>query len=440
MLLVFASSASAEVGYAVVKKIQGSVQYTSAIGQGDLKVGQVLTAGARISTQANSFVDLNLGVNGDALRVEESSTVTLTELTFRRLRRDTAVVKTEMNVTRGHVVANVVKKLSRASRYRIRTPNGVAGIRGTCVQAGVTGVLAVIGTVQFTTVNGQVSLVIGGFVMSAGSNQPLKAATVQTQGVASSATASTANTGTAAMVQATVQQFAQAIASQAASNAPNTQQATQVAAQTAAAVVAALTQAIQQAAQTAPPEIQQQVQQAAQAVQQQVVATTMTAAAGAAATATVAVATAQGATPQQAQQQAQQSAQNAAQSAGQAAVNSAPAGQQQQAAQQAAQVQQTVAAVTQNTIVAVQQTLASGGTVDQAVNQGSESTPTVTVDTNNPGAAPTVTPTGTGQTGTTTGTQQAGTVTTITDTVIDTTPTEPVITGITGGNKGGGTQ
>ena len=177
-ITLFADTAQADVGYALVKKVQGTVKYTSAIGQGPLKVGQVLTAGARITTDAGSYVDLNLGVNGDALRVEESSTVTLTELTFRKTRMGD-VVKTEMNVTKGHVVANVVRKLSRNSRYNIRTPNGVAGIRGTCIQAGVTGVLAVIGQVQFTPVNGQVQLVVGGFVMAVGQNQPIRAAVVR---------------------------------------------------------------------------------------------------------------------------------------------------------------------------------------------------------------------------------------------------------------------
>jgi hypothetical protein len=445
--LTFGSQAVADQGYALVKKIQGTATYTSALGQGPLKEGQVLIAGAQITTAANSYVDLNLGVNGDALRVEENSSLTLTELTFRKYRSGT-VVKTEMNVTQGHVVANVVRKLSRNSRYNIRTPNGVAGIRGTCVRAGSTMVLALIGQVQFTTVNGQTSLIIGGFVMSAGANQPFRAAMVETQGVATTATQSTANTGTAAMVQQTVQQFAAAIAAQAAVGGATTPGATpaqtaQTAAQTAAAVVEALVQAVEQAAAEAPPEIRAEVQRAVQTVQQQAAAVTVQAAASAAATATVAATTQAGSTPQQVAQ-AQQAAAQAAAQAGQLAIQSAArtaarsaqnsgstqqqvAQAQQAAAQTAAQqVQQTQATIpqtTSSTIQAVTQTIQSGGNVDAAVNSGAEAS---TAPSGSSGDGGTSTPTATTQS------------TTVVDTSTDS--QDPVVTGVQGRGRTTTTQ
>lgn len=382
-LFLQCGSAKAANGYAIVKKIQGSALYTSSIGEAAIKVGQQLQAGQRITTGKDSYVDLDLGINGDALRIEAESTVSFTELTFRKLRRDTAV-KTDINVTRGVVVANVVRKLSRSSRYRIKTPNGAAGIRGTCVQVGVNQVVTVTGAVQFTPVNGQVQMVVGGFAFRAGANATQRLAPQQTQGIAASATASTANIGNPQMLQATVQQFVQAIASQAAVNADSAEQATATATQTAAAAVQALTEAVQSEAANAPPEIREQVQQAVQVIQQQAASIMVTAAATAAATATVAIATRDGATPEQAKAQAQEAAANAATQAGEIAVENAAKSTAnpnaaQNAAQQVESVKKQVTAVATETIEATQNTLAAGGSADQAINMGAESTPTVSV-------------------------------------------------------------
>ena len=377
------STAFAETGYAIVKKIQGTARYTGSIGEIALRVGQQLSVGQRITTDKDSYVDLDLGINGDALRIEAESSVTFTELTFRKLRRET-VVRTDLNVTKGVVVANVVKKLSRSSRYRIKSPAGAAGIRGTCVQVGVAGVVTVTGSVQFTSVNGRVQMVLGGFAFNAGGNAAQRAGTARTQSIAASATASTTNIGNPQMLQATVQQFVQAIASQAAVTAANTDQATTTATQTAAAAIQALTDAVQQEAATAPAEIRAQVQQAVQAVQSQAASITVTAAAAAAATATVAIATREGATPQQAEAQAQEAATKAATQAGEIAVEKARQdttnpNAARNAAQQVDSVKQQVSTVASDTIKATQTSLASGGNADQAINTAAESTPTVTV-------------------------------------------------------------
>lgn len=274
-LMLMASPAEAKVNYATVKRVVGQATYTSPAGKGSLTSKMTLFQGSRITTGPNSFVDLDLGVNGDALRIESSSTVSLTMLTSRQVSTRQTIVNTEMNVTRGHVVANVVRKLSRASRYNIRTPSGVAGIRGTCIQAGVSGTIALIGQVTFVpTAGGGVRIIIPGFVMTAGANQPVRASLVQVSGVAQSAVGSTASAGTSAMVSQSVQSFAAAIASMA-SQAAATSVANGTPAQQAAAISSAASQAVNQlipqlvaavqaAAANAPPEIRAQVQYAAQ--------------------------------------------------------------------------------------------------------------------------------------------------------------------------------
>ncbi|MGY8672039.1 MAG: FecR domain-containing protein [Verrucomicrobiia bacterium] len=274
-LMLMASPAQAKVNYAMVKRVVGQATYTSPAGSGALTSKMQLFQGSRITTGPDSFVDVDLGVNGDALRIEASSTVSLTMLTSRQVSSRQTVVNTEMNVTRGHVVANVVRKLSRASRYNIRTPSGVAGIRGTCIQAGVSGTIALIGQVTFVpTAGGGVRIIIPGFVMTAGANQPVRASLVQVSGVAQSAVGSTASAGTSAMVSQSVQSFAAAIASMA-SQAAATSVANGTPAQQAAAISSAASQAVNQlipqlvaavqaAAANAPPEIRAQVQYAAQ--------------------------------------------------------------------------------------------------------------------------------------------------------------------------------
>lgn len=279
-LMLMASPAQAKVNYAMVKRVVGQATYTSPAGSGSLTSKMTLFQGSRITTGPDSFVDLDLGENGDALRIEASSTVSLTMLTSRRVASRQTVVNTQMEVTRGHVVANVVRKLSRASRYNIRTPSGVAGIRGTCIKAGVSGTIALIGRVEFVpTAGGGVRIIIPGFVMTAGANQPVRASLVQVSGVAQSAVGATASAGTSAMVSQSVQTFAAAIASMA-SQAAATSVANGTPAQQAAAISSAASQAVNKlipqllaavraAAANAPPEIQAKVQYAAQVLEAQ---------------------------------------------------------------------------------------------------------------------------------------------------------------------------
>ncbi|NBV21200.1 MAG: hypothetical protein EBS05_04665 [Proteobacteria bacterium] len=202
------------IGTAQVKKVVGTVSYADAGGSGPIKEGDVFRQGTTITTGAGSFVDLDLGVNGDALRVEADSTLALNQLNY--VKAGQPVMNTGLEVTKGTVVANVIHKLSSASRYEIKTPAGVAGIRGTVLQAGTAQIMCLVGTVEFRpTAGGGVQLVIGGTVYSGANNTVTKATTVQTSGLAKSATACTQSVAPAS-VTAVVQQFTAAIAAQAA--------------------------------------------------------------------------------------------------------------------------------------------------------------------------------------------------------------------------------
>ena len=117
-------------GSAKVRQIKGSARYSADSGAWiPLKVGTTLHPGASVQTAPESIVDLDLGENGPMIRIAPNSTVSLDKLTFAGTGID-SVIETRLSVQNGTLIGNV-KKLAKASKYEIKTPNGVAGIRGT---------------------------------------------------------------------------------------------------------------------------------------------------------------------------------------------------------------------------------------------------------------------------------------------------------------------
>jgi hypothetical protein len=74
-------------------------------------------------------VDLFLGDNGPIVRVTEDTTLGLDRLTVDRTGVD-KVIETQLDLRNGRILGNV-KRLAAASKYEVKTPHGVAGIRGT---------------------------------------------------------------------------------------------------------------------------------------------------------------------------------------------------------------------------------------------------------------------------------------------------------------------
>ncbi len=94
-----------------------------------LTAGLRLHSGATIKTGPGSVVDLFFGSSAGTLRVTENSVLALDKLTLTDTGVDTAV-EVELELPDGDIYFNV-NKLSKASRYEVKMPNGVAGIRGT---------------------------------------------------------------------------------------------------------------------------------------------------------------------------------------------------------------------------------------------------------------------------------------------------------------------
>jgi hypothetical protein len=117
-------------GRAEVRAVKGMATYATNGGPArPLKAGAVLTSATVVKTGPQSSVDLFLGTSAGVIRVAENSTLSLDKLTITDTGADSAV-EIQLNLPDGEMYFNV-NKISKASRYEIKMPNGVAGIRGT---------------------------------------------------------------------------------------------------------------------------------------------------------------------------------------------------------------------------------------------------------------------------------------------------------------------
>jgi hypothetical protein len=163
-LLSAAITASADLQdltKAKVVRIKGSARFTTGTGSWQpLKVGDVLSSGTVIQTAADSRVDLILGdpkavaldsrvgvpfgsagpgsgggsagtsrVDRNFLRLMENTVLSVDKLVATDTGSD-VVTDTQLDLRAGRIFGTV-KKLSTGSRYEIKIPNGVAGVRGT---------------------------------------------------------------------------------------------------------------------------------------------------------------------------------------------------------------------------------------------------------------------------------------------------------------------
>lgn len=122
--------AQTQPGKAVVRAVTGTATYaTDGATFLPLKVGTVLPPGSTVKTGGSSTVDLFLGNSAGVVRVIENSKIAIDKLNITDTGAD-SVVDVQLNVPEGTMLFNV-NKLSAASKYEIKVPNGVAGIRGT---------------------------------------------------------------------------------------------------------------------------------------------------------------------------------------------------------------------------------------------------------------------------------------------------------------------
>jgi len=130
-----AVSGQADQGQARVQSIRaGSASY-SVDGKtwNAVQVGTVLKQGAKIKTDGAGVVDLYLGKNGPLVRLAPSTTLGLTTLEIRKGAGET-VVTTLLDLPQGKIHA-LVRRLNAASKFEIKTPTALCGVRGTRITA-----------------------------------------------------------------------------------------------------------------------------------------------------------------------------------------------------------------------------------------------------------------------------------------------------------------
>ena len=194
LVLAMVSSVSAQSmreRTATVVRIKGAARFSEGNNVWQpVKVGTVLKSGALVQTAANSHVDLLLGgavdntrlaprrsaaappattayqpkAEQDVIRITQDTVLALDKLAIMDTGAD-QVSETQLDLRSGKVLGSV-KKLSATSRYEIKLPNGVAGVRGTIYTISSDGVVQVLvgsvviswmspdGTMMTQTVNG----------------------------------------------------------------------------------------------------------------------------------------------------------------------------------------------------------------------------------------------------------------------------------------------
>jgi hypothetical protein len=183
-------------GAAKVVRIKGPARYTTGNNVWQpLKVGAVLKPGTIVQTsnERDSFVDLVLGEGNAPLPSPASRTLSIpnsmsSSLAYQpsadqnvvRVWENTAlgidklismqtgaelVSDTQLDLKAGHITGSV-KKMAATSKYEIKLPNGVAGIRGTIYDLTADGVVrVVIGSVVIAWVDPKTGNVVTQVVM-----------------------------------------------------------------------------------------------------------------------------------------------------------------------------------------------------------------------------------------------------------------------------------
>ncbi len=157
-----ATAEPAEQGYATVVRVDGKASYSlDNSNWHPLQAGKYIPVGATVRTGDNGMVDMVLGhqlampdspgqpnrisyapdspvrglvnntpyVEQNIVRIMPNTIMSIDKLTVTDTGADT-VSDTELNIKQGKIYASV-KKISGASQYLIKVPDGIAGVRGT---------------------------------------------------------------------------------------------------------------------------------------------------------------------------------------------------------------------------------------------------------------------------------------------------------------------
>jgi hypothetical protein len=131
------TSVQAAQGKAVVRSVVGKAEYSQGGSWLPIKVGQEIAPGATLRTANDSKVVLFMDENGPLVMLTENTTLGIDKLNFEPTGVDT-IIETQLDLKSGRIVG-IAKKLAANSKYEVKTPSGVAGIRGTEYSISATG-------------------------------------------------------------------------------------------------------------------------------------------------------------------------------------------------------------------------------------------------------------------------------------------------------------
>lgn len=136
---------------ASVLSVIGDARFGASGVSGTLQAGQAVDEGGELNTGADGHVTVRL-VDGTVLRLRPNSRLQLREL--RRV-RDTPAVQTGARIEQGRVEVEAAPAQAGRPGFRIDTPQGVLGVRGTEFRVGIDAALGLVrgevlgGTVAF---------------------------------------------------------------------------------------------------------------------------------------------------------------------------------------------------------------------------------------------------------------------------------------------------
>lgn len=146
---------------ALVRSMTGSATYSVEGRSGiPIKPGSRLPVGSVIQTGSGSSVELFLGRGTGIVKLKENTTLGIIKLST----TDTGaelLTDTQLSLPAGDLLGSV-NKLPAGSHYEIKTPDGLAGVRGTRYRIQVPGGISVLdGTLVFVNKDGKPTVVKG---------------------------------------------------------------------------------------------------------------------------------------------------------------------------------------------------------------------------------------------------------------------------------------
>jgi hypothetical protein len=151
-------------GKAIVRSVHGTATYSVDGTAMTLKANMELDTGTTITTGPDSWVDLSVNGLASAVRVQPDTTMAIS--TMDRIGSDREGDTETMLDLKAGTILGQVKKVSANSTYEIKTPHGVAGIRGTDYEVTVVKLPDGQFEVTFTSMHGTVvaSAVVNGAI------------------------------------------------------------------------------------------------------------------------------------------------------------------------------------------------------------------------------------------------------------------------------------